>query len=459
MLRLIRPTNSYATSARHLWRTSRRATLVEYGDNDEAEARAAPLALPFDVLRPLFTSSQPSYKLTFGKYEGKTLAEVGKHTGKTLKHTGKSYLAWLVNQSEGSIYKKNSDLHAALVGIGRLPPSAYWANALIEMSGDTRIGLTKMTVPFKPIFTSSYTLTFGKYEGKTLDEAPKSYVTWLAEEGCHKMHSDLHTALVGIGQLKPSAADIFIDKWSEDIESGIVYKEFNIVGRGWTRVRYEQRGGNTGGLYHGVTDDDESVKVKGKKKVRRVKVPEREKTYGRSISAGRSLQEEVSTQLEERTAAVLEKHGNESGVYVIRPHMDMFHWYPHRFITDDETLFYKIGKADILKKRFNDYTYPFVTLVHFSPSDWPLTVEWLTFKIMTENKVKSAKGQSREVVYASLEQSKAAVQQASDEAGAAHVKLLNTISYGSENETISDGELLDFVKAGQPGQWWRDSYS
>ena len=139
--------------------------------------------------------------------------------------------------------------------------------------------------------------------------------------------------------------------------------------------------------------------------------------------------------------------------------MDMFR--PHRFITDDETLFYKIGKAGTLKKRFDSSTYKLVTLVHFSPSDWPLTVKWLTFKIMTENKAKS---QSRDVVYASLEQSKAAVQQASDEAGAAHVRLLDVrcqmekndkVVEGDQKETISDGELLDFVKARQPGWWSR----
>ena len=59
----------------------------------------------------------------------------------------------------------------------------------------------------------------------------------------------------------------------EDVE----YREFNLPGRGYTRVRYETPEGKTqgrGGYYYGVTDDGEEVRVKGKNKIREVGVAE-----------------------------------------------------------------------------------------------------------------------------------------------------------------------------------------
>ena len=55
------------------------------------------------------------------------------------------------------------------------------------------------------------------------------------------------------------------------------YREFNLPGRGYTRVRYETPEGKTqgrGGYYYGVTDDGEEVRVKGKNKIREVGVAE-----------------------------------------------------------------------------------------------------------------------------------------------------------------------------------------
>ena len=51
------------------------------------------------------------------------------------------------------------------------------------------------------------------------------------------------------------------------------FKEFNLPGRGYTRVRYEAPEGKTqgsGGYYYGVTNSGEKVRVKGKNKIREV---------------------------------------------------------------------------------------------------------------------------------------------------------------------------------------------
>jgi hypothetical protein len=92
-----------------------------------------------------------------------------------------------------------------------------------------------VAVPAMP--ASSYTLTFGKHRGKTLIEAPKSYVTWLVAEGLHETRSDLHTALVGIGRLPPS---------SQQSGSGSGGSSTSAGASGGAKVTGKKRGRNIG---------------------------------------------------------------------------------------------------------------------------------------------------------------------------------------------------------------------
>ena len=92
----------------------------------------------------------------------------------------------------------------------------------------------------------------------------------------------------------------------------------------------------------------------------------------------------------------------------MRPHKDMVTLRSSKSdpesYTASRTHDYKIGMTNrTLKIRYyTGYVFPFVTLVHFYPTELPQTVEWLTFQNLSKYNVKSGKGQSREVYRAAL---------------------------------------------------------
>ena len=159
-----------------------------------------------------------SYTLTFGKHRGKTLVEAPK-----------GYVTWLV--AEG-LHETRSDLHTALVGIGRLPPSSQQSGSggsSSSSSSDGASGGAKVT---------------GKKRGRNIGVAGRSLQSLRQEEEAEAIASAAAARSRNAGDTRGGHRE-----FDKKVGSKALSRKSGVVGFGDIRKEMSARakGGGKGG--------------------------------------------------------------------------------------------------------------------------------------------------------------------------------------------------------------------